>query len=156
MQGWKLATALAATAATIAAPASAAAGPLDVHEPAEQQRAAFAGAVLRLGLDGRGMPAPSARLGIGFTRYDRSSGGAWIGRSGAALPLEAGLSGGRPELFVAGQRLAQIERRLDAAGSNTAALLVIGALAAGGAALVLLSDGDDDNPCPPGVEVCAF
>ncbi len=156
----KKSTLFAALLAAAVHPSAAFADPFAGFAGAEQHRAAFAGAVLRLEPGGRADPEPQARLGIGFTRYERQASGALVGRSEAALPLEAGLAGGRPELFVGGESLPEIERRLGADGSTTTILLVIGGLAAGGAALLLLTGGDDvgdgGNPCPPGVEVCAF
>lgn len=122
----------------------------------EQHRAAFAGATLRLTLDGRGRSAPQARLGIGFTQYGRDGSGMLVARGAPRLPLEAGIATGRLQLFVGGEPASRIERRLSANGRTTA-LFVVGGLAVGALAIVLLASGDDDDgPCPPGVEVCAF
>ena len=122
----------------------------------EQHRAAFAGATLRLTLDGRGRTAPQARLGIGFTQYGRDGSGALVARGAPRLPLEAGIATGRLQFYVGGEPASRIERRLAADGTTTA-LFVVGGLAVGALAIVLLaSEDDDDGPCPPGVEVCAF
>ena len=144
----------AAAIATAFVPAAASAG--DPWEAGlEQRRGAFAGATLRLLVGPRGAPAPEARLGIGLIRERRDRAGFVVERDSIGLPLAAGLAGGRPELFVGGERLSRLERRL-AANGDTTTVLVVGGVALGAAALLLLlADGeDDDGPCPPGVEVC--
>lgn len=150
-----LALAAMVSAALVLSPGAAAGA--DAFQPEEQRRAAFAGATLRLALDGRAA-APQARLGIGFSRYGRDGTGALVGRGGPSLPLEAGIGEGRLQFFVGGEPASRIERRLGADGSSTTALIVVGGLAVGVVAAVLLTRGDEDdrNPCPPGVEVCAF
>src|SRR5687767_9194574 len=60
-----------------------------------EARAAFAGATVRLALGTPGRQVPQARLGIGFMRYGRDGAGPLVSRGGAALPLAAGLDGGR-------------------------------------------------------------
>ncbi|MDP8993940.1 MAG: hypothetical protein M3N07_02995 [Pseudomonadota bacterium] len=119
----------------------------------ERHSGAFVGATLRFDFGRRS--APAARLGIGFAHSYSDPAGAVVARSQASA-LEIGLSSGRPELFVGGARVRDLERRLGATGSTTT-LLVLGGLAVGAAALVMLSDDEDerDGPCPPGVEVCA-
>ena len=154
----RLALSAAVLAAVTITPtaASAAGDDLTATHP-EQHRAAFAGATLRLPFGGRTAPVPEARLGIGLSSYRRDGSGALLARGGPALAVGPGLAEGRLQLFVGGESVAQIERRLGARGSTRTVLLVAGALAAGAAAVVLLTDGeDDDGPCPPGVEVCVF
>lgn len=144
----------AVTAAVIAMAASPAAAAEDPRfgGTAERHRAAFAGATFRLPLGGPAAAAPEARLGIGFADYSRDGTGALVG-GGHALPLQAGMSDGRLRLFVGGERLSRLERRLGVTDGETA-LLAAGGLAAGVLAVVLLSGGGEDGPCPPGVEVC--
>ena len=141
----------ALTALISAAPAAG-----NPWEPAEQHRAAFAGATVRLPLGGRSTPVPEARLGVGFSHYQRDGGGFMVSRDGPALPVATGFSGGRLELFIGGRSLEQLEREHRLGARSTTFMLVIGGLAAGAAAVLLLTDGDqEDGPCPPGVEVCA-
>lgn len=144
-----------AAASILAAGPAAAAEDVQARTGFEQHRAAFAGATLRLELGGRRARAPQARLGIGFNAYRRDSAGFLQSSGVPRLPIEAGLAQGRVKLFVGGESLSGLERRLDA-GSSRTTLFAIGGLAVGAAALVLLMDGDDgdDGPCPPGVEVC--
>src|ERR671918_455097 len=107
-----------AGAAVAASPASAAE---DFREPLAggQQRAAFAGATVRVGLGRHAAPAPEARLGIGLIRYRRGGSGA-LSRGGAPLlPVAAGFAGGRLEMFTGGGRLAGVERRLGVSRSAT-------------------------------------
>ena len=122
----------------------------------EQHQAAFAGATLRLSFGGRSTAAPELRLGIGFSQHRRDAAGFVVSRGGPWLPLQAGMRNGRLELFVGGEPLAEIERRLGADGSGTRTAIIVGGVAIGAAAAILLLDGggDDNNPCPPGVEVC--
>ena len=145
--------ALAAASAGFAAPAAAA----DTRDrETTRERAAFAGASVRLPLGGRRSAAPEARLGVGFYPSRHDPAGGMIGATVPALPLAFGFGGGRPELLAGGERLSEIERRLGLGKSSTT-LLLLGGIAAGVAAVVLLADGDDDDedsPCPPGVEVC--
>ena len=144
-----------AAAATLASGPAAAAEDVRTHSGLEQHRAAFAGATVRVDLGGRAAKTPQARLGIGFSPYQRDAVGFPVRSGGPTLPIAAGLASGRVQLFVGRERLSRLERRLGASGSRTT-LLVIGGLAVGAAAAVLLLDGDDnDGPCPPGVEVCA-
>lgn len=139
--------------AALSLSASPAAGfPMD-GSPFDRQTGAFAGGTLRLDFGAR--RSPTARLGIGFEHSYRDATGA-VARRVQPPGIELGLRGGRPELFVSGHSVRDVERRLGAAGS-TGTLLVIGGLAVGAAAVVVLTSGDDENdgPCPPGVEVCA-
>lgn len=154
MKGFTLCAACVA-AATLAPDRAAAAEDFRARGGLEQHRAAFAGATLRLELGGRAAAAPEARLGIGFSPYQRDSAG-FVARSGGpSLPLEAGLADGRLHVFVGGERLSRLEHRLGAAGASRTTLFLLGGLAVAAAAGVLLLGGDDDdNPCPPGVEVC--
>lgn len=152
MKGFAYWTACVAAATLGSGPAAA----QDARGGLEQHRAAFAGATLRLELGGRAAKAPEARLGIGFSDYRRDASGFVAASGGPRLPIEAGLAAGRVQLFIGGERLSRLDRRLGAAGSTKKTLLVVGGIALGAAAAVLLLDGDgDDNPCPPGVEVCA-
>ena len=119
----------------------------------DRQTGAFAGGTLRCQFGPSSSRAAAARLGLGFEHsYRDASGG--VTRRVRPPGLELGLRGGRPELFVSGQSVRDVERRLGAGPG--AAMLVNGGLALGGAAVVMLSSGDDErpNPCPPGVEVC--
>ena len=153
MRGLALCAACVA-AATLGAGSAAA---QDSRGGLEQHRAAFAGAVLRLEFGGRAAKVPEARLGIGFSDYRRDAAGFLAASGGPRLPVEAGLADGRLELFVGGERFSQFESRVGAAGSTRTTLFVVGGIAVGAAAALLLldGDGDDNNPCPPGVEVCA-
>ena len=146
--------AVAAVAGLAASPA-AAAEDLRSATTGEQHRAAFAGATLRFDLGGPSAAAPQARLGVGLMRYRRDGSGALANQGGPDLPIATGFVQGRPNLLVGGQPLSRIERRLNVTGSTTT-LLLIGGIAAGAIAVALLVHGDDDGPCPPGVEVCAF
>jgi len=146
--------AVAAVAGLAAAPV-AAAEILRSATAGEERRAAFAGATLRFDLGGPTAAAPHARLGVGQLRYQRDGSGAFASQGGPGLPIAAGFVQGRLNLFVGGEPLSRIERRLNVTGSTTT-LLLIGGIAAGAIAVALLVDGDDDGPCPPGVEVCAF
>jgi len=144
-----------AVAAVMSAPASAAELPRTIDH-SEQRQAAFAGAAVRLEFGGRTAAAPEARLGIGFSRYQRGGPGAFTSRTGPQLPLEIGLFEGRPTFFVGGERASRMNQRLGF-GNSTTPLLLVGGLAVGVLAVVLISGDDDDaNTCPPGVEVCAF
>ena len=153
---------LAAVAALVAATPASAAEDYRRLDDSELRRVAFAGATVRLELGGRASARPEARLGLGLVDYRRGRSGADAGRAPPALSIAAGLEGGRLEFLAAGERLSQVQRRLGLAGSGSTALLLVGGLAAGALAVVLLTDGGDDdddnigNPCPPGVEVCAF
>lgn len=144
---------LFAASAAAAAPASA------EHWTAgtESNRSAFAGATMRLELGGARRAAPEARLGIGLHHAQRSASGAWLGSRVSPLALAVGVADRRLELFSGGVTLPQAKRRLGMAGDSTP-WLVAGGVAAGVLAIVLLTgdDEDDDGPCPPGVEVCAF
>ena len=152
MKGFALCTAGVAALALVSGPAAAAE---DISGGVERHRAAFAGATLRLELGGRAAKAPEARLGIGFSAYQRDAAGFVTSRGGPILPIEAGLRQGRVTLFVGGERFSGLERRLGAAGSTKTVLLVVGGLAlAAGAAILLLDKDEEDGPCPPGVEVC--
>lgn len=153
----RVALAVAAIGVMAASPTAASASFPPASDASEHRQAAFAGATLRLPFGGSARAAPEARLGIGLSHYRGDGSGFLTSRGGPSLAIATGVSRQRVELFVGGQSLADIERRLGAGGSSTTTLLVIGGLAAGAAALVLLLDGDDDDgPCPPGVEVCAF
>jgi hypothetical protein len=143
-------------AAALAALFSAAPAAGNPWEAAEQHRAGFAGATLRLSLGGRSATVPEARLGVGFSHYRRDGGGFMVSRDGPELPVATGFSGGRLEFFVGGRSLVQLEREHRLGARSTTFMLVIGGLAAGAAAVLLLTDRDQqDGPCPPGVEVCA-
>jgi hypothetical protein len=143
----------AVAAAILAAAPAAAADDLRSAAVGQQHRAAFVGATVRLDLDGPAAAVPQGRLGVGLMRYQRDGRGAFVSDGGPGLPLAAGLAEGRLSLFVGGEPLSRIERRLNAAGS-TRTLLIIGGIAAGAIAVALLVGGDDSGPCPPGVEVC--
>lgn len=123
----------------------------------EQHRSTFAGATVRLELGGRQAPPAEARLGIGFVQDRRNSGGEYVGRSVAGMPIALGVANRQLQLFAGGEELSQSQKRLRFTG-ETPALLVLGGVAAGVIAVILLTDGDDDDdatsPCPPGVEVC--
>ncbi len=124
----------------------------------EQHRSTFVGATVRVGLGQRKAPAAQARLGIGFVQDRRDSAGEYAGRSITGMPLALGVADRRLQLFAGGVKLSQSQKRLGLTGETTA-LLAIGGIAAGVIAVILLTGDDDDddaNPCPPGVEVCAF
>jgi hypothetical protein len=120
-------------------------------------RAAVVGGVVRLDLGARSRSAPEARMGIGMTQYQRDGTGALVSLDGPRMPVTAGLAGGRLQLFVGGETLPELERRMRLTGGS-APLLILGGVAVGVLAVVLLTGDDDeaDGPCPPGVEVCAF
>jgi hypothetical protein len=126
--------------------------------PVTQRSAAFAGLSLSLPLGGGGAK-PRAALGAGFVRSAGDASGRVerrISLSGLELPLAGA---GRPDLAIGGRSLAELRPSLRGSGSTP--FIVGGVLLAAGA-VVLLTTGDsgqDDgplNPCPPGVEVCAF
>lgn len=140
------------SAALLLAASPAAADPL--HGAAfDRQTGAFAGGTLRLQFGPSASRAPAARLNLGFEHSYRDASGA-VTRRVQPPGLELGLRGGRPELFVSGQSLRDVERRLGAGPG--AAILVIGGVALGGAAVAMLGSGGGErpSPCPPGVEVC--
>lgn len=112
-------------------------------------RAAFAGLNLKLALHGRGRVAPSARLAMGFSRYEGAG-----HRSFQTPAFEFGLTrSGKPELRVAGERVKDASARLGVA-PGVAVAIGIG-IAAGGAVVVTAMSEEPKSPCPPGVEVCA-
>jgi hypothetical protein len=112
-------------------------------------RAAFAGLNLKLALDGRGRVAPSARLAMGYSRYEGAG-----HRSFQAPAFELGLTrAGKPELRVAGERVRDAGARLGVA-PGVAIAIGLG-IAAGGAVVVSAMAEEPKGICPPGVEVCA-
>ena len=123
-----------------------------------ETRAAFAGATFRLALGGTGRQAPQARLGIGMIRYGRDGAGPLVSRDGAALPLAAGLDGGRLSFRAGGAALGPGQNRMGLSRTTTIVLVVGGLVAAGAVTALVLLDNDTNavplNPCPPGVEVC--
>ena len=125
--------------------------------PGARRSAAFAGLSFSLPLGGD-QATPRAALGAGFVHSVGDASGRVsrrIGLSGLELPLAGA---GRPGLAVGGRSLAEIRPSLRGSGSTP--FIVGGVLLAAGAAVLLTrGDGERDfptNPCPPGVEVCAF
>lgn len=111
----------------------------------------FAGATLRLALDGRKSVKPLARLKISPTSSASASSGAIA--LPAASGVEFGLSrAGKPELSFAGRSLASLKRQLNLQGDSTP--WVVGGLALAALAVVLVTAEDDDTErpgfvCPP-------
>jgi hypothetical protein len=129
----------------------------DLREPAgaERYRALFAGAQLRLDLGGGTDRARTPRLELGV-------GQGVTGRSGfrGAFQLSSGLDLGearaKPSLYLSGQPIDRLDRRL---GVAPGAAIAIGVAALAGAAVAASSGGGGveerrRSPCPPGVEVC--
>ena len=140
-----------------AAPASA----QDVNRAAGFHSApsAFAGATLRLELGASRKAAPEARLGVGIARERRDAAGGYLGTKVSPLTFALGAEDGRAGFFAGNEPLSRTRSRLGMA-EGSSPLLLLGGIAAGAVAIVLLTGGDgedeDDGPCPPGVEVCAF
>ena len=114
----------------------------------EQRNGAFAGVNFKVPLGTRQRVKPSARLQLTASREYLTDSGY---RSVRPAGLEVGLSGeGRPDVYFAGSRLADTERRLGLTGFDDWILPValLGAVVVG---VVLLTDtGDeaeeDDDP----------
>jgi len=141
-KGW-----FVAAAALVAAQPAAAAELYDGHR-VEQRSGAFAGATLRVRLDGGGERSSPARLGFGVSRVLlRSDSPARIDRI-QTPGLELTLAGSRPSLLIGGESQEAVRRRLGMNGSTTTLLIVGGVAIAAAAVFILASDGDDDGPCP--------
>lgn len=145
----KAVMALAALAATTAAPALAAEDSLRFGTESVRT-AAFAGVTFRLSLDGE-RRTPVARLRLGMTRYD-GSGRMLPDRSGGALEL--GLSPqGRADLYFGRERLGDLQQRLGIAPAAAAAAAVA-AVAVGAVAVSELSENDRYQCLLPEQELC--
>ena len=131
---------LAAAAAVAAQPAFAAdlAGGRDIGH----RSSAFAGATLRIGLDGHRAETSRPRLAFGVSRvYERVDSSARIARFEApALELALGRSG-RPQLLIGGQTASEARHRLGFA----AAPAVLAVAGIGAVALVASAASDDDD-----------
>ncbi|HEX8263464.1 MAG TPA: hypothetical protein VF547_11375, partial [Allosphingosinicella sp.] len=108
----------AAAAALIAAAPLEAAELLDGNR-VEQRSGAFAGATLRIGLDGTRERPSTPRLGFGVSRVQlRSSSAARIDR--VQTPgLELALAAGRPRLLVGGESAEAARTRLGMSSTTT-------------------------------------
>ena len=107
----------------------------------------FAGATLRLALDGRQSVKPIARLKLSPTSSASTSSGAITLRAGSGI--EFGVSrAGKPDLFFGGQSLANLKRQLNVRGDATP--LIIGGIALAALAVVLITAEDDDDTERPG------
>jgi len=148
---------VAVTAAIAASPTPASSasniGPI---AGSEQNRAAFAGATVRVELGGRSAAAPEARLGLGLLQDRRNPASGIVSRTVSRMPIAIGAADGRLQFFSGGEQLSKSQARLGLSGESTA-LLVAGGIAAGVLVVLLLAKKDDEDkrsPCPPGVEVC--
>jgi hypothetical protein len=149
----------AALAALAMAAAPAAANPADPVGGSYTARgtAGFAGINLTLRGD-RGAVVPRARLAIGFDHIIQDGSSAARARTVRASTVELGFSSlGKPDLYIAGQRLADVQTRLGIAPAG-AALLAVGGLAVVGVAVASASGGEKKPPevvclgvgvCPP-------
>jgi hypothetical protein len=113
---------------------------------------AFAGGSVRLPFGGRDAGKPSPRLQLTTIHYQADRQSSFV-RGHRSAGLELGVADGRkPALFMMGQDVSQMKRRLGFGGGSTA-LYIIGGVAISVAAAVLLLDGDGSNaepqPAPP-------
>jgi hypothetical protein len=114
--------------------------------------AAFAGASLRLPLGGGAAAKPSTRLQLTTVHYRADRRSSFL-RGHRSAGLELGMADGRkPALFLMGEDVAQMKRRLGI-GSGSTPLYILGGVAVAVAAAVLLLDGDgssgEPQPAPP-------
>lgn len=129
---------------TSTAPA-AAAQPFPEVSTTSTRTAAFFGTRIRLSADKSGSLKPIARLAAGTTHLAFSSNGAPAHRPLASSTLELGLSAeGRPNLYMAGQRLSDVQQRLGF-GPAGAALLAVGGVALLATAGAAAAGGKNDE-----------
>lgn len=117
--------------------------------PGEQRSAGFAGAQIRMPLGGKSAAKPTARLQLGMTHSSRPMDFAAPARTYRVSALELGAShGGKPNLYVGGQRASDVQKRLGARGDSGTTLLIVGGVVVGLAILALIaSAADDDEQC---------
>ena len=107
----------------------------------------FAGATLRLALNGGQSAKPIARLKLSPTSSASTNSGAITPPAGSGI--EFGVSrAGKPDLFFAGQSIANLKRQLNVRGDATP--LVIGGIALAALAVFLITAEDDDDTEKPG------
>ena len=141
-------TLLLAAAAAALAVQPAVAADLETAAAVGERRGSFAGATLRVPLDGGASRAARPRLAIGFSRvYERVDSTGRIERS-VTPGLELGLDSGRPMLLVAGRNPATARQRLGIGGTTTTLLVVAGLAVAAFAIAELTDDEGEDGPCP--------
>lgn len=118
----------------------------------EGKPAAFAGAIVRLELDGRRRAKPTARLQLGMIGRSQEAALSSTGTRNARAGLELGLTSvGRPDLYVGGQPVGQMRERLNLQGSTgtTVAIIFGVALLAVGVLVITNLDGLGDSGSKP-------
>ncbi|HEV2078670.1 MAG TPA: hypothetical protein VGR19_02070 [Allosphingosinicella sp.] len=121
------------------------AGQLDAGE---RRTAGFAGMNVRVPLGHRAGAKPAARLQLGVTHSYRNPHFATPAQSVRLASFELGASrSGKPTLFMGGQEIGEVQKKLGVGGSTGTALLIAGGV--GLVALVVLlaakSDLEDDS-----------
>jgi hypothetical protein len=128
-------TAAALAAALLASGPCLAAQDLRPAEGPQARTAGFAGGSIRLPLGGSTKARPVARLRLGTMR---SAGGQAEFRRGG---LELGLAGkSAPQLYIGGEKSAELQRRLGVNGSAYTAVVVVFAVALVAVSALVLSD----------------
>ena len=123
----------------------------------ERRTGTFAGMNVRMALGGRAAARPTARLQLGMTHSYGNPHSGMPTQTTRLASFELGASrAGKPALFMGGQEVGEVQKKLGIGGSTGTALLVVGGVAV--VALVLLaaarSEFEDDSCDDPGD--CSF